>query len=237
MRHDVGLMGGTGSRIATGLAVLAAALGFTVTSASAAPAMILPDPTCCTFESGPFIQDMGDISIIDNSGTTAPHDVRSTQRGPDGRFLFESVVALGGGSNPVTGTQYLTTGTYPFYCTIHGPSMSGELEVSASGKAVPRPSVKVSFVNQRLKQVRKRGVKVKLRATTASKGVTVTAKKGKVLLGSKGKLSFSAGQTRTITLPLTGKGRKAIRKGKVVKISLRATVNYGKPSNATRKVR
>ena len=225
-----------GSRIALGLAVTLAALAATATSANAA-AMIMPSPTCCTFEAGPWIQDQGETSILDNTATTSPHDIQATATGPDGNPLFRSEVDVGGGTEPVDGTQYLAAGTYPFFCTIHGPSMKGDLTVTSNGTPARRPSVKVSFVKQKLKQVRKSGVRVKLTAPTASKGVTVVAKKGKVRIGAKRGLAFKAGQTRTVTIPLTKAGRKAISKGKVIKIAVQATVPYGKPSNATRKLR
>ena len=229
-------MGGKGSRIALGLAVALTAFGAMVTSANAA-AIILPSPDCCTFEAGPFEQAQGEIAILDNSATTAPHDVRSTQNGPDGGFLFQSAAIAGGDTAPVTGSQYLTAGTYPFYCTIHGPSMSGELTVNSSGTAVKRPAVKVSILRQRLKRVRKSGIKVRLKATAAAKGVTVIARKGKKVLGTKRKLNFKAGQARIVTIRLTKAGRKAIRRGKAVKVSVQAKVPYGKPSKSTRKLR
>ena len=71
----------------------------------------------------------------------------------------------------------------------------------------------------------------------ASSGVAVAARKGGALLGIKRGLNFTAGQSRTLTIPLTKAGRKAISKGKVIKVSVKATVEFGKPSNANRKIR
>lgn len=229
-------MGGIGSRIALGLAVAIAAWGAAAAAANAA-AMVLPSPTCCTFEAGPWVQDQGEVSILDNSATEAPHDLTSNQTGPDGRPLFQAEAALGGQSKQVNGSQYLAAGTYPFYCQIHGPSMNGELVVTAAGNPVRRPSVKVLLVKQSRKQVRKAGIRVKVKARTSSKGVTVTARKGRALLGVKRGLGFKAGQARTFRIPLSKSGRKAVSKGKVVKISIQATVAFGKPSKANLKLR
>lgn len=236
MRHDVQSMGGIGSRIALGLAVAIATLG-AVTGAAQAAATIQSDPTEYTFLPGSYTQGLGEVATFDNSLATSYHDVVTDTRGPDGGALFYSVMIPGGQVTPVKGTQYLTAGNYPFYCSLHGKAMSGELTIENSGKVMRRPSVAVSFVNQTLKQVRRAGVKVKIKAATASNGVSVTAKKGKALIGSKRALNFKAGQTRVLTIPLTKAGRKAISKGKVVPISLRAAVEFGKPSNATRRVK
>jgi len=238
MRHYVPLMGGMGSRIALGLAVVVAALGLTTTAANAG-ANITASETCCTFDPGPFTQGLGEIATFDNTKSTAPHDVVATGKGPDGQPLFlMSGAILGGDTAPVNGTQYLKAGTYPFYCSIHGAAMSGELTVDGgSGTAVARPSVKVSFIGQKLNQVRRVGVKVKLKAVTASRNVTVTASKGKVKLGSTKVPSLSAGQNKTVTISLTKSGRKALGKGKVAQISLKATVPFGNPASASRRVR
>ncbi len=237
MRHDVRLMGGTGTRIALGILAALASFGL-IASAASAGATIQSDPNAYDYLPGPFVQDLGETAIFDNSQSSAPHDVTTARRGPDGGPLFYSNLISGGQTTPVKGTEYLAAGTYPFYCTIHGTSMSGELVIDGSkGTVVPRPSIKATFPGQRLKQVRKSGVRVKVKATTASNGVAVTARKGRALLGVKRGLNFTAGQSRTVTVPLTKAGRKAISKGKVVKITVKATVEFGKPSTAIRKVR
>lgn len=229
-------------RIAMGLAVgLAALFGWFGTAVADAPAvgtMIASDPTCCTYLPGPYAQDRGQRAIFDNTGSTTYHDVEAKQKGPDGKALFSmGGLTPGGKSAPIRGTEYLKAGSYPFYCTLHGTAMSGVLIINDAGTAVARPSVKVSLVNQKLRQVRKAGVKARIKAITASTGVVITAKKGKVTLGSKRGLTLKAGQAKTITLPLTKAGRKAVKKARSVKIKLGASVPFGKSVNTTRKVK
>lgn len=224
------------SKILLGLATcVAAVVGIAGTAGAAAT--VVADPTCCTYTGDPFVQGMGEIAVFQNASPTTYHDTVSTQTGPDGKPLFYTEPIAGGGSAPLAGTQYLTAGTYPFYCTLHGSAMSGNLVVDGSGTAVPRPSVRPTFVAQRLKALRKSGVRVKLTSATAVTGVKVVATKGKVVIGSKSGIALGAGKPRVFTLPLTKAGRKAVRKGKFVRVTVKSTVPFGKPASATRKVR
>jgi hypothetical protein len=229
-------MGGIGSKILLGLATcVAACIG--VAGTAGAAATVVADPICCTYTGGPFVQGMGEIANFQNASETTYHDTVSTQNGPDGKPLFGAEPIPGLASAPLAGTQYLKAGTYPFFCTLHGSAMSGDLVIDGSGTPVPRPSVKATFVAQKLKALRKSGVRIKLRAATAVKGVRVVATKGKVVIGSKSGIALGAGKSRVYTLPLTKAGRKAVRKGKFVQVTVKSTVPFGKPSSATRKVR
>jgi plastocyanin len=229
-------MGGIGSRIALGLAAAVAVFGVMAGSANAA-ATIQSDPTAYKFLPGPYVQGLGEEAIFDNSASTSYHDIRANQLGPDGNPLFYADAAPGGTVKVVKGTEYLKAGTYPFYCVLHGTSMSGELTIDSTGTIVSRPTVKVSFVKQKLKQVRKSGIRIKVKAVTAAKNVILNAYKGKAGLGMKQHLNFKAGQTKTVTIPLSKAGRKAIKKGKSVKIKVKSSVLFGKPSIVTRKVK
>lgn len=68
----------------------------------------------------------------------ASHNVRARQPGPDGGPLFTTPTIEGGQEVFVEGSQYLTTGSYAFYCSVH-PWMEGSLAVNAAGAPVPRP--------------------------------------------------------------------------------------------------
>ena len=57
------------------------------------------------------------------------HDVTATDKGPDGRPIFQSKLIGLGESTPVEGTEKLAAGkTYSFYCSVH-PGMKGTLAV------------------------------------------------------------------------------------------------------------
>jgi plastocyanin len=70
---------------------------------------------------------------------TVDHDVVARQNGPDGKPLFKSALVSRGASSPVAGTEYLTTGSYDFFCSLH-PQMTGKMNVTSAGTPVPRPS-------------------------------------------------------------------------------------------------
>jgi plastocyanin len=69
----------------------------------------------------------------------ARHDVASTQPGAVRNRLFSSDTIGNGETSFVEGSQYLTTGTYGFFCTVHPDFMKGALTVTASGTPKPRP--------------------------------------------------------------------------------------------------
>jgi plastocyanin len=69
----------------------------------------------------------------------ARHDVASTQPGAVRNRLFSSDTIGNGETSLVEGSQYLTTGTYSFFCTVHPDFMKGTLTVTASGTPKPRP--------------------------------------------------------------------------------------------------
>ncbi len=237
MRNDVpmGMLSrGIGSLLAAGALTLLLGAG----PASAADS-IVAEKECCTFVSGPFFQDLGEIPLFVNPVDANPHNVTSTSTGPDGGALFRSQTVGADSTTPVAGAQYLKAGTYPFFCTLHGSGMSGELVVDGDkGTVVARPSIRVSIPAQPLKKVRKSGkLKVRVKATTASQGISIRARKGKKSVTSSSKLSLTAGAGRTVKLKLTGAGKKALAKGRKVAISAVGTVAFGKPSSAKRKLR
>ncbi|MEA2492393.1 MAG: hypothetical protein QOJ29_304, partial [Thermoleophilaceae bacterium] len=56
------------------------------------------------------------------------HDVTATDKGPDGRVLFQSKLIGLGESTPIEGTEKLAPGSYSFYCSVH-PGMKGTIAV------------------------------------------------------------------------------------------------------------
>ncbi len=99
-----------------------------------------------TIYAGPPNQFIGgDITI--NQGEkvsftdldTVEHNVTAEQKGADAKPLFASASTSTGSSQPVAGTEYLTTGTYQYFCSIH-PWMTGTITVTSSGTPAQRPS-------------------------------------------------------------------------------------------------
>jgi plastocyanin len=174
--------------------------------------------------------DQGEKVTFNNSDI-AGHDVTAHHRGDDGKPLFRSELVSAGGSGPVRGTEYLTTGTYDFFCSIH-PGMEAKLEVTSAGTPVPRPEpsgLAVKVVSKDLQRVVD-SRRLKLRVTSAKASVTVGARaktsKSSIALGSK-KLTFTEQGTQRVTLKLSDSARKALRKRRSAKLIATATATSG----------
>jgi plastocyanin len=118
-----------------GLAVVGVcALG--VPSAASADETIYAGPPNQYFNSQ-VSPDQGEPVIFQNLDFV-DHDVVADAKGPDGTPLFRSEIIGRGASSPVAGTEFLTTGDYGFFCSIH-PNMKGTLSVTGAGSPKPRP--------------------------------------------------------------------------------------------------
>jgi plastocyanin len=174
--------------------------------------------------------DQGEKVTFKNSDV-AGHDVTAHHRGPDGKPLFRSDLVSPGQSGPVRGTEYLTTGTYDFLCTIH-PGMEAKLQVTSAGTPVPRPEpsgLAVKVLSRDLQRVVDSG-KLKVRVTSAKASVTVGARakagKSSIALGSK-KVSFTEQGSKRVALKLSDSARKALRKRSSAKLIATATATSG----------
>ena len=222
--------------------IATAALLFAGAATAQGATTIVTSDTCCTFIDGPFTQEAGEIANFSNPATAdATHNVLSAENGPDGKALFEADAITPGGTAPVKGTQYLEEGTYPFYCSIHTLSMSGELVVSGGTPlSRPKPALKAAIPRQKLKGVRKSGkfrVTLKNPGDATASGIALTVSKGKKKLGSVSGISVKAGATRTVSVKFTGKGKKAIKNGKKILFQVKAAYKGGKPATAKRRLR
>jgi hypothetical protein len=181
------------------------------------------------FAQGVTTIDQGEKVTFRNSDV-AGHDVTAHHRGPDGKPLFRSDLIPPGASGPVRGTEYLTTGTYDFVCTVH-PGMDAKLQVTSAGTPVPRPApgISIKVLSKDLQRVVDSG-KVKLRVFSAKASVTVgaRAKAGRksIALGSK-KVNFEEDGTKRVALKLSDSARKALRKRKSAKLIATATATSG----------
>ncbi|MEA2492392.1 MAG: manganese oxidase [Thermoleophilaceae bacterium] len=186
----------------------------------------------------------GDVTIAQGeaitftNGDTVTHDVTSSTKGADGKPLFASEQIGPGQSSPVAGVEFLTTGSYPYICSIH-PFMKGTITVSSDGTPKPRPgggdagggdkpapaadttapTLSVKVLDTKRSQVRKRrSLQVALTSDEAG-AFTLIAKSGKTVVAS-GSSKFTKAATRKVTLELTKAGLAAAKKSKAVAISL-----------------
>jgi plastocyanin len=194
-------------------------------------------PGCCTYSKASFTIDAGSVGSFQVPAAGVVHTVTATDNGPDHEPLFDSGNVSSGQTAAIDGTQYLAPGTYHFFCVIHGPSMSADLIVTGNGTPVARPDVAVKFLSHKLAKVTSsRKLKVKLSATTASHGVTVTVQKGSKKLGSVRKIDLDAGSSRTVKVPISSTARKALAKLASAKLKATATVPFGAPASAKRRL-
>lgn len=168
------------------------------------------------------------------------HDITSDAVS-GGQPLFSSPLVSPGGEETVDGTQYLTTGSYTFHCSIH-PFMKATLIVSSAGTPIARPgsvvkpllkasratlsSVKKSWrLRLTLTGTPGAGAKVTATATIAGKKTRLATKT--VTLGSSGSKRFS--------VTISSKLRKAIAKTSKLFVSFKATTTESPPQAAKAK--
>jgi plastocyanin len=228
------MRGFRGRKAIVGLAVTGAA-AFGAAHALGVSETITSSPACCTFSQPTFTIDPGQVATFQNPGG-ASHNVVASGKGPDGEVLFLSQ-AINSGQAPVNGTQYLGPGSYPFVCTIHA-GMSANLVVTGNGSPVARPAVVLTVVSKKLHRVLASGkLNVKVSASALSSGVELTARKGARKLGSQSNIDLAAGASRTVKLPLTQSGKKALKNLASAKVMVSAAVPFGSPATAKRTLR
>ena len=117
----------------------------TFTSLASFVALAAPAAAQTTIYAGPPNQYFnGNVSIDQGEQVTfqnldlVDHDVVAQMKGPDSQPLFKSELIARGASTEVKGTEFLTTGEYEYFCSVH-PNMKGSLEVTSAGQPKPRP--------------------------------------------------------------------------------------------------
>jgi plastocyanin len=187
----------------------------------------------------------GDVTIAQGEAVTfqnmdtVPHDVTAQGKGADGKPLFQSAQVGTGQSAPVEGVQYLTTGSYPYICSIH-PFMKGTITVSSDGTPKPRPgggsgsqtqqpasdttapSLSVKVLDTKRSKVRKRRSLQVSVTTDEPASLTITARSGKTVL-AKGSQKLNKAGTRKLSVKLTKAGLKAAKSKKAVPIAVEVT--------------
>ena len=190
-----------------------------------------------SFPGSPFNTDQGLTVPFKNNGVSS-HNVTATAAGPDGKPLFRSSTISGGGSGTVDGTQYLPAGDYPFFCTIHGPVMSGTLHVTGAGAALARPQISLAFISRKLAKVVSKGkLQINVAAFSKSDDILVEAKLGKTTLGKANVVSLAAGAKQTVALKLNKAAKNKLRGKKKATITAVGTVAFGSPTTAKGKLK
>jgi plastocyanin len=226
----------------------------------AAPATALADETIVAttgtrYAAADYTIDQGEPLNFRNDDLSGPsHDVVSTANGEVKGRLFASEIIEGGKTAFVEGSQYLTTGSYDFFCSIH-PSMQGKLNVNANGTPKPRPGStptapgeappaadqtppepSLDFGTLRAASIKKkRSLTLKVGADEAV-SMTVTVKVGKVTLATR-KLKLSVPEKKTLRLTVGKAARKALKRRARIRIVVDVVDTAGNPGTATDSVR
>jgi plastocyanin len=210
----------------------AAALAAGALLLAAAPASadetITAGPGPNTFSQLEWTIDQGEFVTFKNDDKTgAVHDVTSDQKG-----LFGSETIAGGKSAPVRGAEFLTTGSYGFYCSVH-TFMTAKLNVTSAGTPQPRPGTtgdttpaeaSIAVADSKIPTVLKRkALRVRAKSSEAA-GFVFTAKSGKTTIATG---TASVPGSKTVALKLTAAGRKLLSRAKSAKVAVSANVTDG----------
>jgi plastocyanin len=210
--------------IALAAASVAAMLGTGI--ALAASEVIVGGPAE-SFSKATFNSDQGEVVQFRNDGGS--HNATARQNGPDGKALFRSATTSGG-TTPVNGTQYLSSGDYAFFCTVHPTTMNGTLRVTGAGSPVPRPQATLAPKGKSLAKALKTGIKLAVTATSSADGVTFTAKLGKTTIGKATTSLVAGAQTKLIKLNKAGKSK--LRGKSKATVTVSAEIPFGPPASA-----
>lgn len=180
--------------------------------------------------------DQGERLVFRNSDI-ASHDVTAEAKGPDGKPLFGTPLINRGEQAAVAGSEYLTTGTYTFFCSVH-QNMKGTLRVNSAGTPKPRPgagpggpgggpgasapaddvapSVGVKLLSRVLRMVRSReALRVRVRVDEAARvrlrAVARPRAGGPLVTLARAPLSVPGAGVRLVDLRLTRRGVSVLR--------------------------
>ena len=188
------------------------------------------------FGPAPYNTEQGAVVPFQNSGFSQ-HNVTATATGPDGKALFRSPTTSGGASSSVQGTQYLSAGDYSFFCTIHGPTMSGVLRVANSGTPQARPNATLTLVSKKIsKVVKKAKLLVGVNMTAPVDGASLVASLGKATLGRGNSLSLRGGQ-QTVAIRLGKAAKNKLAKTSKASVTLSADIPFGSPASGKGKLK
>jgi plastocyanin len=187
-----------------------------------------------TFSASDFAIDQGDSVIFSNTDDR-PHNIKSFSLFGGG-FLFDSETLGQGVSGPVDGVEYLASGTYPFFCSLH-PGMEADLTVGPGGTARSRPSVVAAILPARKRALARKGIlRIALRSEEAVPMLSFEILSNNRRIGS-GSEDLAAGTTKVVAIPLPRSLRRKISSIRAIRIRVRGSLPYGIFSGATRTFR
>ena len=171
--------------------------------------------------------DQGGTIGFNNADPGVRHDVTSRGTIGGGR-LFLTPILTGPSNTLVQGTEYLTQGDYPFFCSVHPISMTGTLQVTGNGTPVPRPDIEVKVLSGNIDRVAaRRKARVRVRALTDSDNAAVVLKLKALRLGSKANIDLDAGESRAITIRLTRRAKNKLQDRDRARVKLVGSVPFG----------
>jgi plastocyanin len=223
--------GTVGRRLGLVAAVAAIAAMVCTGIALAASDTIVAGPTD-TFSQPSYNADQGSLVPFQNLGGS--HNVTARQNGPDGGALFRSDTTTSG-TTPVNGTQYLSTGTYPFICSVHPTTMQGTLQVTGAGTPQARPSATLKLRTKTISKAVKKGLSVAVNANTNVGGAELVAKLGKATIGRTNTSLAPGQQTKVVKLSKSGKSKLGAKGKATVKVT--ANIPFGSPATAKAKLK
>lgn len=214
-----------GCGLIAAIAVLGAGIAF-----GAAPIVGQADNT---YSATDYTINQGEVAQLQVLGSM--HNVTAHQTGPDGGALFRSPT-ISGGSAAVAGTQYLTAGTFTFFCSVHPTTMQATLHVTGSGTPVPRPSATLAVRTKTISKALGKGLLVAVNASAKIDELSLVAKLGKATIGKASSFPVAAGQSFNI-IKLTKSGKSKLRGRSKATISVVATIPFGSPASVRAKLK
>lgn len=223
---------------------LAVALALTGITAEPASADETIRATFSTRFANPNVTiDQGEPLYFMN-GDAVRHDVTATQDGTDGRPLFATPLVSQNQTAFVEGSQYLTTGGYPFICTIH-PSMKGSVTVTTAGTPVPRPgggtdrtppTVSASIRTSVKRSARRTGrIAARLGSDEDATASARVSARGHTIASRR--LSLDAGERVNRGLRLTRVGRRVLARRGRIAVTLTVTARDAAGNRTVKRVR
>jgi plastocyanin len=188
-----------------------------------------------TYSAQTFQMDQGERPTFNDNGV-AQHNVTARQNGPDKHALFSTPTINGGQQATLDGTQYLTAGTYSFFCTIHPTEMQAMLVVTSNGTPQARPSAALTLRTKTIAKALKRGILVAVNASTKIDSASLVAKLGKATIGKAGGLSLIQGQ-QTVVVKLSKSGKSRLRGKSKASITVTAEIPFGSTATAKAKLK